>query len=188
MNKSSVIGLIAILTIIGAACVGSDTPPTRTPVPTETPGGDSTVEVGSITLSPGASGYVPITVKDITDPGGIGAYDFRITFDPAMLEIAKVVGGNPPFGTGELPAGEEPPKYVPVHNVNNPEGWVIIVDFQYLTIPGPTEDSVTTYLLVEAVGDSGESVPLTLEVRSLPNATDGIDMRTTAVNGLVTIR
>ncbi len=147
------------------------------------------MEVGSVTLATGARAYVPIAIRDITDPDGIGGYDFFITFDPAIVRVAAVFGGDPPFGPGVLPKEEgEQVGRVPIHNINNQEGWVAIVDFQASQIPGPTEDLVVAYLEVEAVGGSGSLSPLGLEVGSLPNTTEGVDMASTVLEGSVAIK
>ena len=142
----------AVLRPFLAGCGSSATP---TPLPT-----DATVEVGSVTLATGARAYVPIAIRDITDPDGIGAYHFFITFDPGVVRVAAVFGGDPPFGPGVLPKEEgEQVGGVPIHNINNEEGWVVIVDFQASQIPGPTEDLAVAYLEVEAVAVYGGDPP-----------------------------
>ena len=75
--------------------------PTRTPTPApDLPQGSARVEVGSANLLNGERGFVPISVRDVTDPGGLGAYDFLLTFDPSVVLVLSVAGGDPPFGSG----------------------------------------------------------------------------------------
>ena len=158
--------------------------PTRTPTPApDLPQGSARVEVGLVNLLNGERGFVPITVRDITDPGGLGAYDFLFTFEPFAVLVLSVAGGDPPFGSG---SPQDNPA-APIHRINNDEGWVTLVDFQASQIPGPTEDIVVAYVEVEAIGASGTSSAIAVEVRSLPNAENGANMVSTAVEGSVTI-
>jgi len=158
--------------------------PTRTPTPApDLPQGSARVEVGSASLLNGERGFVPITVRDITDPGGLGAYDFLFTFDPSAVLVLSVAGGDPPFGSG---SPQDNPA-APIHRINNDEGWVTMVAFQASQIPGPTEDIVVAYVEVEAIGVPGTSSTIALEVRSLPNAKNGANMVSTVLNGSVTI-
>lgn len=180
--------LFVALFLAGCGSAATATP-VPTAIPTEVPGRQATVEVGSVTLVTGERAYVPIAIRDITDPDGIGAYDIFITFDPAVVQVAAVFGGDPPFGPGVLPKEEgEQVGSVPIHRINNKEGWVAIVDFQASRIPGPTGDLVVAYLEVEAVGGAGTLSPLGLEVRSLPNATEGVNMATSVLEGSVAIK
>ena len=142
------------------------------------------MELGSATLAPGELTRIPITVKDMTDPDGLGAFHFYITLDPSVVEVVAVYGGDPPFGSGDVEAQEGA---LPVYRIDNQDGWVTVVSFQASQIPGPIEDIVVAYLEVKAVGTSGKSSTLDLEIRGLPSA-QGVNMATTVINGTIVIR
>ena len=192
--------LVSYLTILGFSLVagllvacGSNATPTPslgvcevspsigTPEP---PGGSATVEFGSATLAPGELTRIPITVKNITDPDGLGAYHFCFTLDPSVVEAVAVYGGDSPFGSVDVEGQEGA---LPIYRINNQDGWVTLISFQANQIPGPIEDIVVAYVEMKAVGTAGKSSTLDLVVKSLPSA-EGVKMASTVINGTVVIR
>lgn len=130
----------------------------------------TTVEVGSSTLPPGANTQIPITVKNITDGGGMGAYDIKVTFNPQIVRIDNVTAGV----------------YAePTSGIDNINGTVMLNAYKP-DMPGPTGDVIVAYLSVTALGGSGSSTPLDLSVTTLSNSY-GDDIAATDVDGTVTI-
>ena len=130
--------------------------PTPSPMAIIDRGGQSTeaiVQIGSVTVEPEQIVQLPILVKGIDDPDGLGAYHFRIKFDPSVLKVNKVIAGES-FGTVS-------------YNIDNGNGQVTLVGAQSMFIPGPTGDIIVAYILVEPIGLSNASTTLGITVIDL---------------------
>jgi len=132
----------------------------------------TTVEVDKIALSVGNGGSVAIRVKNITDPAGLGACLFTITYNPAVIRVNGVLAGDPPFNS------------VPTFNVVG--GKVILYTDQASRIPGPTGDIVVARLDVTAIAAGSTDLVLAINPGGLIN-TSGQDISTVVVNGQVTV-
>ncbi len=132
----------------------------------------TTVTVGPATLDPGQSGQVTVTVSNI--PGsGFAGYDFTIAYNPGVVTLTSVVGGDSPFAND------------PVANIDNVAGSVI---FNEALASGPTSGSrVVARLNVTAANSPGASTVLTLTINDLADNTPAPISPWTAVNGSVTI-
>ncbi len=115
---------------------------------------------------------MPITVKNIPVPG-LGAYDLRISYDPAVINVTGVLGGAAPFNGS------------PTGNTGTP-GLVLLNAYQATQFPGPTGDIVVAYVVVTAVGTSGSGTALNLTVITLSNVAGG-NIAVTPAPGSITI-
>ena len=138
------------------------------------PTGSATVGVGSVRLFPEQRDTVPVHMR-LEDPGGLGGYDLLISFEPAVVRVVSITGGEAPFYD------------TPIHRIDNENGWVSMVGFQGQQIPGPSGEIVIAHIELEGVGNFGRSSPLKLTVRGLINASDGDPIPAEAVDGSVTI-
>ncbi|MBI2934768.1 MAG: S8 family serine peptidase, partial [Chloroflexi bacterium] len=132
---------------------------------------NTTVETGSATLPPGGNTQIPVSVKGTSDSWGLGAYDFRATFNPQVVRVDQVLTGD--FAP-------------PTKKLDNTNGAVLFNAYQS-DMPGPTGDVVVAYLKVTAVGGSGSSTPLDISITTLSNS-DGGAIPAADVDGTVTIQ
>ena len=135
----------------------------------------TTVEAGSVSLYPGGTGNVAITIREIPSNGGLGAYDIKVAFNPSVVEVLDVLGGSSPFNG------------ITAKNIDNNAGEVRFNHFITAT-QGPTGTITVAYLNVKAVDSAGSSSSLTVTIYSLVDAETGneITPRST-VSGSVTI-
>lgn len=145
---------------------------TPTPTPTPVPPNPAIVQAGTVVVAAGGTVNVPVTIKNIPGPG-LGAYDIRINYNPAVINVTAVIGGAPPFGGA------------PTSNTGVP-GTVLLNAFQASQVPGPTGDIIVAYLVVSAVGAPGTSSALTPVITTVSD-TSGGNMPATTGNGSVTI-
>jgi len=146
--------------------------PTASPSPTPTPVSGTIVQADQGTLVVGSSGQVAVSVNNITDISGLGAYDLRIDYNPGIIQLTGVTGGAAPFSGS------------PTANINNTLGRVTFNAFQ--TSAGPTGNIIVAYLLVNAVGFAGQVSPLTVTITTLASA-NGDSLPASPVHGSVTI-
>jgi hypothetical protein len=99
----------------------------------------TTVTIGSISLNPNQNGDIPIRVLDISSSFGLGSYDISIIYDPTVVEVTDVTGGDYPFNSV---------------TENILTGRVNIVYFIYES-PGPTGSITIAHLKVKAIGTVG---------------------------------
>ncbi|MBI2934512.1 MAG: hypothetical protein HYY29_02955 [Chloroflexi bacterium] len=130
------------------------------------------MQAGAVVLASGATANVPLTIRNVQGQG-LGAYDLRIDYDPAVISVTAVTGGAPPFN------GQ------PTSNTGVP-GTVRINAFQASQVPGPTGDIVVAFLAVSAVGAPGSSTVLT-PVLTTVSDTSGGNIPAVPGNGSVTI-
>ncbi len=138
-------------------------------------GWSATVGIGLARVPPGQRALVPITITDVTNPRGLAGYNMCIVFDPAVVQLVSITGGDPPF------AG------APVFNINNTEGWVSMNAIQATTLNGPRGPITVAHLEVEVIGAWGAFTTLALQVRDLIDPY-GDSMAATEVNGEVRVR
>ena len=81
--------LICSVVVICAALLAAGVPMARAQ--------GTTLEVESVTLQEGGNSMVDIWVRGVTDPDGLGAYDIRVDYDPALVEVTCVLPGDAPF-------------------------------------------------------------------------------------------
>ncbi len=136
------------------ATVPSQAPPSPTPY-VSIPAGTATVAIGDARIGSGQRALVPITVTNIPTSRGLGGYTVRINFDPAVVHLVSVAGGDPPFNGA------------PVSNINNTEGWVVVVGLQVATLNGPRGPITVANLEVEAVDAWTGATTLGLHVTEL---------------------
>jgi hypothetical protein len=99
-----------------------------------------------------------------------GASTVTLSYDPGVVQITDVTAGD--VGT-------------PTANINNTAGTAIIAAY-VSTVTGPDSPITFANLELTAVGSSGESSPLTLEVATLADA-NGLPVDATAESGVFTI-
>ena len=108
------------------------------------------------TLAPTASATLDVIVNDVTGQG-LGAYDITLTFNPAVVNVTSVGGGDSPFDGG------------PISNINNTAGTVAFAAFQS-SIPGPLGNVRIAEITFEAVGASGDNTALTFTAVDITDA------------------
>ena len=112
------------------------------------------VSVGCCQLGQGGWKLVPIWVYG----SNIGAYDFNITFNPNVVNLTGVVGGDAPFNS-------------PTYSINS-QGYIRTNQFTAAT-EGPSGNIIVAYLNVTAVGNPGECCKLGIDALSLVDASTG---------------
>lgn len=110
------------------------------------------IEVESASVPVGSSSSVDIRVKDYpsvpgTFPYGLGAYDIRIDFDPAVIDVTGVSPGDSPFDS-------------PIYNIY--DGYVQINQF-HSQWPGPSGDIRLCSLEFSCLGPGVTALPLTVQ-------------------------
>lgn len=99
---------------------------------------------------------IPIKVVNISN---LGAYDIEIKYDPKVINVINIKGGDKPFDS-------------PIYRINNTEGVVLINQFMSTT-GGFNGTIILAYLNITAIGKPGTSTLLNITIRSLVNATSG---------------
>jgi hypothetical protein len=133
----------------------------------------TTITVGTAELEVGETADIPVVV-DFVETTGMGGYTLNVTFNPDVIMVLDVLGGDPPFDT------------VAASNINNTAGWVRF-DAVQMVLPGPTGTFTIAYLSVQAIGNPGDSTDLTLTINELVD-TNGDPVEATPINGQVTIK
>ena len=149
-------------------------PPGGGQQPLQGGGGTATVQVGSALLTQGQQAQIFVKVKSITDPDGLGGYDFKITWDPTVIDVLSVGGGDGPFSGS------------PTQNIDNVSG---VVKFNAIqsSLLGPTADTIVDYLTVKAIGPVLSDTNLVITVTSLVEAAEGALITVTTQNGYIAI-
>ncbi len=133
--------------------VQSDEPggvPTTLPVRLQV--AETGVSLASGTVAAGQTILLDITVRNVTDPMGLGAYQLHIRFPPAKVQFETMTGGDPPFKTP------------PVYAVSNTYGALEFGGFQATMLPGPIGDMVIARVAFRATGNPGDVATLDLLV------------------------
>jgi len=126
--------------------------PAPSPLPTPTPRG-AVVRVGPAKLQVGKSTQIPVIVRNIKAPG-LGAYEFKVNYNPAVIRVDDVAGGAAPFDS------------IAAKNINNSAGQVAFNDFQAAN-SGPTGDIVVAYLSITAVATTLSATPVDVTIVTL---------------------
>jgi len=154
----AIIILISSVVVICAALLAAGVPAARAQ--------GTMLEVGSVTLQEGGNSMVDIWVRGVTDSGGLGAYDIRVDYDPALVEVTGVLPGDAPFDS-------------PVYGIY---GDYLLINGFHVNIPGPVGDIRIAGLefTCRGAGDTG-FVPT---IRALLS-TSFVDIPALPVSGLV---
>lgn len=125
------------------------------------------IAIADAAASPSDTTTTQITIDDMTN---FGAATVTLSYDPTVVQIGNVTAGD--VGT-------------PTPSIDNTAGTATITAYVSTAI-GP--DSPITFANVEllAVGNDGESSPLTLEVTTLADV-DGTPVPATTESGVFTI-
>ncbi len=135
----------------------------------------ASVRLASDNLLPGQTLRLPITVSGLTDSDGLGAYDFKVTFNPQTMKVVAVTGGQSPF--------HDPP----VHRIDDEAG-VVYLNAVQTRMPGPTGEMVVAHLVVQSDGAARGPTTLDLSVIGLADARNGDRIPTTDVDATITIQ
>jgi Ca2+-binding RTX toxin-like protein len=127
--------------------------------------------VGSAIVPNNGTGSVPVTIN-INDVQGLGGYTIQVNFDPAVIRIDSVTGGQAPFNGA------------PTANLNNPDK--VIFTAAIPDLPGPTGSLIVAYLNFTALGSPGSETILDLSVRDMVNAVPD-DVPSTAIDGTIVV-
>lgn len=167
----------------GAAATATPSPtpaatpsPSPSPSPTPTPVPATKVEAGTKVFAAGSTGNtVPVWVKNIVDPEGLGAYEVRIEHDPAKMTVTNILGGDAPFDAA------------PSKNLSTP-GVVLMSALQFAMNPGPAGDVLIANLVVNAIGAPGQVSPLTVVLTAVSvKDADGNNIPAAPIHGSVKI-
>ena len=148
-------GLFAsmVAAVVFAACNNNDPTPTSIPTPTETPiptPSSVTLETSPNPLNITAGeNETDLFVRNVPNDGlGLGGFDFRITFNNAILQVQSVTGGDGLF------AGN------PVCNIAqaNSKGVLPCNNSQGSQVPGPSGDIRVAHITFSAVGAGGSTL------------------------------
>ena len=129
------------------------------------------VTVGSALVPLKGTTVVPVTV-DFSPEGGLAGYNLSIAYDPASVEIDRILPGDTPFGG------------TPIFQINVEEGFANIVGF-HGNRPGPTGKLVVMRLMLKGVVEGESSLKLT--VKDLVDSLEADSWPAAAVNGLATV-
>jgi hypothetical protein len=106
------------------------------------------ISIGDVVLDPGNSTTTPIRIYSATGVAGVAAVGLNLRYDPDVLNVTNVEQGD---FTQFFP-----------DNSNAADGWVTINTFVIGT--QLTGDLTVAYMTIEAIGSSGDSSPLNLEI------------------------
>ena len=178
---------VAAITLSGLGSIGDSTSLSFTQIDLRDQGGEqigpatgvdgsvtmavAIVTVGSALVPLRGTTVVPVTV-DFSPEGGLAGYNLSIAYDPASVEIDKILPGDSPFGG------------TPIFQINQEEGFANIVGF-HGNRPGPTGKMVVMRLSLKGVVE-GESL-LKVTVKDLVDALEADSWPAAAVNGLATV-
>ncbi|MFH1140169.1 MAG: hypothetical protein V1724_00540 [Chloroflexota bacterium] len=116
--------------------------------------GGPRVEIGSIVLAEGGTGQVDVTYRDIPSTGGLSGYYLNLNYDPAVVHIIGVLGGDAPFTAIPVPGVGQG-----ILDIDNGTGHAALQTV--LAGNGPwLGDQVVVRLQLEAVGSAGATTSL----------------------------
>ncbi len=115
-------------------------------------GQEATVSVDSATISPDGTKTVDVEVKDVPDPG-LGAYSLTVSYNPGLIEVIGIEGGESPFNSV-------------TSNVENEK--VMLSGFH--ASDSEVSKAVVAKIKFRAVGEKGETTDLNLKVREVYDA------------------
>lgn len=150
--------------------------PTPTPQPTGTPGATS-VELASASLRVASGADIQVWAKNIRDPYGLGAYDFKVSFDRTKIRINDVSGGAAPF------SGVTSNAVSPGPSAANNTG-TLAFNWFVPSIPGPTGNIHLATINLTALAPGVH--PLTLHIITLSSSL-GNSIPATTVNGSISV-
>jgi len=135
---------------------------------------DQVVTIASEAVAQGGTKTESVTATGIDSPG-LGGYQLKLLFDPAVVHVQGFVGGTSPFDT------------VLATNINNVVGFAVWNGLQTTVAPGPTGAILLSKVILQAVGPPNSCSPLNLEVIGLVD-TNGQVIPSVAVAGPVCVR
>ncbi|MFC1937825.1 leucine-rich repeat domain-containing protein, partial [Chloroflexota bacterium] len=121
---------------------------------------DTRVIIYSMLAAPGVSRSLKVSVGYIHDPLGLGAYDFSLAWDPAVIQVNSILGGAVPFDS------------VPTQLIDNGTGTASFSAQQTTQSPGPP-GIVVAYVDITTVGTVGSSTVLNITINALSNTSAG---------------
>ena len=127
----------------------------------------TTISIADASASSNHTTTTPITINNMTN---FGAATVTISYNPTVVQITNITAGD--VGT-------------PIANINNTAGTATMVAY-VSTVTGPNSPITFANLELLAVGNNGETSPLTLTITTLTDA-DGTPISATAESGVFTI-
>ena len=136
-------------------------------------GGDpaAVVTIATTTVATSTSGSVAITVSDLADANDLGGYDIQVLFDPSLIQVIGVTGGDAPFDAS------------PTVNIDN-VGGVVTIAFAIGDATGPLGTVEIANLHFSGLAP-GTTV-LDLTIRNMANTVPQ-EIPSSAVDGMVTV-
>ncbi len=129
------------------------------------------VRVGSATLARGETKDVPVTIV-FSPEGGLAGYNIAIGYDSSVVNIDRILPGEPPFGG------------TPIFSIDEPNRLVNVVGF-HGNRPGPSAPVVV--LQVELTGIAEGFSPLKVTVKDLVDAAEAQSWPAVVADGLVRV-
>ena len=123
------------------------------------------VEVASASANPGDTVTLDVTVRNITDPKGLGAYQLHVKYPEQLVKLIEAAGYQQPCQAG-VQGGNPPFDAVPVTNCTNDAPARVEFGSIHTTKPGPTGNIVIARLVFLVVGSPGSVATLDLLVAS----------------------
>ncbi|MFC1937868.1 cohesin domain-containing protein [Chloroflexota bacterium] len=122
------------------------------PAATLAQAGTADVVLPDLDVMPGDILTIDITVANINASMGLAACDFTLQWDPQVIEITNILGGENPW--------HDPPIY---NAAKLPTGWVAFSSVQTSYYPGLQTDQVIARIVATAVGAPSDNTVLDLE-------------------------
>lgn len=130
----------------------------------------------SSTVDPGATFVVDVVVDDVAD---LGAFEFTVAFNPAVVQVQNIALGSFLGSTGRTTTPLGP-------NIDNVIGSFTFGGFTFGVAPGPTGTGTVAQITLRALG-AGSSTVLTFTGAQLTNTSAGLLLPLTLTPGSVTV-
>ena len=169
------IGMIIPVVLLAYFAIGQFASAKPGPAPVQ--GSPFSVAIDDVSVGPGTAGFlIPVRMVGIPAPG-LGSYSVIVNYDPSVITIDAVLGGEPaasPFNGPIFP------------NLNTP-GEVRFNGFN-AQLAGPTGNFIVANLRANALGTLGSATTLVLTITALADAF-GLDFAPApaTVNGSVSL-
>lgn len=123
----------------------------------------ATVSLPSLSVGPGASFALPISVN--TGASALGRYDFDVRYDPAVLQVSVVSGGSGEFSD-------------PLFYSTNTVGRILLSDENLTSLTSPTGSNVVAQISFQVIGGAGSTTSVYFASTALLD-TDAVSLTAT---------
>lgn len=162
MKSKSVATLVGMLVLLISVLLA--------PIASGSEGAEIALEPTPVEVMPGDIFEVTLTIGGVPDPG-LAAYDFTITFDPAIIAVDSIEGLQPDFADAMAV------------NIDNDSGSLSFADV-LAAMEGPSGDIALARIIGTAASSASESSSLHFETADIRDP-DGVPITATATDGEV---